>query len=78
MLQPMQEAKMSRKETTSERSKEPPTHGVFVVEGDGKDAFWTRIGGAWAHRDGQGFSLALAAMPVSGRLVLRASREGEQ
>lgn len=78
IVQPMQEANMSRKDTAPERPKEPPTHGVFVVEGDGRDAFWTRIGAAWAHRDGQGFNLVLAATPVSGRLVLRANREVEQ
>ncbi|NMG39764.1 hypothetical protein GRZ55_10970 [Chelativorans sp. ZYF759] len=69
---------MASKEPTSARPKEPPTHGVFVVEGDGKDAFWTRIGGAWAHRDGQGFNLTLAALPLSGRLVVRANKGGEQ
>lgn len=78
MVQPMQEAKMSRKTTTSEHPKELPSHGVFVVEGDGKDTYWTRIGAAWAHRDGQGFNLVLAAVSVSGRLVLRKNREGVQ
>ena len=24
-----------------------PTHHVFVVDGERKDAFWTRIGAAW-------------------------------
>ncbi|MCL4853313.1 MAG: hypothetical protein KJZ78_18305 [Bryobacteraceae bacterium] len=66
---------MARKDPNSEISKDVPTHGVFVVEGDGKDAFWTRIGAAWAHRDGQGFNLRLSALPVSGRLVVRANRE---
>lgn len=67
---------MARKEPTPEISKDLPTHGVFVVEGGSTDAFWTRIGAAWAHRDGQGFNLRLSALPVSGRVVVRANREG--
>lgn len=48
-----------------------PSHGVFMVEGEGKEAFWTKIGAAWAHKDGEGFSLQLTAMPLNGRLSLR-------
>ena len=53
-----------------------PSHKVFVVEereGQGKDAdaFWTRVGSAWAHKDGKGFNVVLSALPVNGRLVLR-------
>jgi hypothetical protein len=70
------EAKMARKETNSQTDGKAPTHGVFVVEGDGKDAYWTRIGAAWAHQDGEGFNVRLSALPVSGRLVVRANREG--
>jgi hypothetical protein len=44
---------------------------VFVVDGEGENAFWTKIGAAWLHEDGKGFNLALTAMPVSGRLVVR-------
>ena len=57
-----------------------PTHKVFVVEereGEGKDedAFWTRVGSAWAHKDGKGFNVVLSALPVNGRLVLRTFTE---
>ncbi|KRB16378.1 hypothetical protein ASD99_08405 [Mesorhizobium sp. Root695] len=69
---------MARKETASERSGKAPKHGVFAVEGDGDAARWTCIGAAWAHRDGEGFNLSLAAMPLSGRLVVRVSKEGGQ
>ena len=53
-----------------------PSHKVFVVEdregdGDGNDAFWTRIGSAWPNKDGKGFNLLLSALPTNGRLVLR-------
>ena len=52
-----------------------PTHKVFVVEergeGDDADAFWTRVGSAWRHKDGKGFNVVLQALPMNGRLVLR-------
>ena len=52
-----------------------PSHKVFVVEdkeseGDGNDAFWTRVGSAWPHKDGKGLNLVLSALPINGRLVL--------
>lgn len=52
-----------------------PSHKAFVVEdrgeGDDKDAFWTRIGSAWPHKDGKGINIVLSALPANGRLVLR-------
>ena len=53
-----------------------PSHKVFVVEDrkgedDEGDAFCTRVGSAWAHKDGKGFNVVLSALPVNGRLVLR-------
>ena len=53
-----------------------PSQKVFVVEdvekeGDDNDAFWTRIGSAWPHKDGKGLNLVLSALPINGRLVLR-------
>jgi hypothetical protein len=54
-----------------------PSHKVFVVEdkevaeGEDPDAFWTRIGSAWPHKDGKGLNLVLSALPINGRLVLR-------
>jgi hypothetical protein len=54
-----------------------PSHKVFVVEdreveeGDDKDAFWTRVGSAWPHKDGKGLNVVLSALPVGNRLVLR-------
>jgi hypothetical protein len=54
---------------------------VFVVEdreeeGEGNDAFWTRIGSAWPHKDGKGLNLVLSALPINGRLVLRVVHSG--
>ena len=41
---------------------------------EGKD-FWTRIGSAWSHKDGKGFTVQLDAFPVDGRITLRRPEE---
>ncbi len=56
-------------------AKNQPSHGVYVVEGEGEKAYWTRIGCAWSHNDGDGFNVQLAAIPLTGRLVIRARKE---
>jgi len=56
-------------------TKNYPSHGVFVVEGDGDRAYWTKVGCAWAHNDGQGYNVQLSAIPVGGRLIIRAKKE---
>lgn len=57
---------MKNRNTTSR-----PTHNVYVVEGEGENAFWTKVGAAWQHADGEGLNLTLTALPLNGRLVIR-------
>jgi len=52
-----------------------PTHRIFRVIGEGKAASWTPIGVAWENRDGLGYSIACDAVPLSGRIVMRAITE---
>jgi hypothetical protein len=52
-------------------------HGVFVVEGEGDNAFWIKVGAAWPHEDRKGFNITLSAMPISGRLVIREPKAQE-
>ena len=52
-----------------------PTYlNVFTVEeyeSNGKTAKkWTRIGAAFPHKEGMGFSIELKAFPIDGRLVV--------
>lgn len=50
-----------------------PTYGVYQVEegkGDRK-GFWTKVGAAWPHDKGDGFSIKLTCLPLDGRLVVR-------
>ena len=48
-----------------------PTHRLYRVLGDGRDANWTPIGAAWPNKDGLGFNVVCDAIPLTGRLVLR-------
>lgn len=51
-----------------------PTHLAFHVrENASKEPFWTRIGCAWAHKDGEGFNIELETVPLNGRITLRVS-----
>jgi len=54
-----------------------PTHRLYRVVGDGKAAIWTPLGAAWPNKDGQDFSLQCDAIPLQGRLILRAITERE-
>ncbi len=48
-----------------------PTHRLYRVDGEGKNARWTAIGAAWPNRDGEGFSISCDAVPLHGRIVMR-------
>ena len=50
-----------------------PTHIVYHVREstNGGKGFWTRIGAAWAHKDGKGFNAQLEFVPLDGRIALR-------
>lgn len=61
--------------STTTTSKAPSHVAYQVRDRDGKKAIWTRIGSAWAHGDGQGFSVQLDAVPLDGRISLRVLSE---
>jgi hypothetical protein len=46
-------------------------YAVYVVEGEGDNAYFTKVGAAWPHKDGDGFNITLTAVPLNGRLVVR-------
>jgi hypothetical protein len=66
------------------KEKKAPTHGVYVVQGEGDNAHWLKIGAAWLHGDGKGANLILEALPLSNKVVVReisakdAQNEGAQ
>ncbi|MFY9351150.1 MAG: hypothetical protein WBL20_04795 [Sphingobium sp.] len=59
-------------ETTNNRK---PAFRLYIVNGEGEKAIWIPVGAAWSHQDGKGYSISLDAIPVTGRLVMRAASE---
>jgi hypothetical protein len=51
--------------------KKAPTHGVYVVQGDGDNGRWIKIGAAWQNKDGKGMNIILDALPLSNKVVVR-------
>ncbi|MDO9223589.1 MAG: hypothetical protein Q7U20_07745 [Caulobacter sp.] len=52
-----------------------PTHRLYRVIGDGDASSWTPIGAAWPNKDGHGFNISCDAVPLHGRIVMRAITE---
>lgn len=72
---------MARKNTNqNEQAAEAkgPDFIAFHVSGDGKKGYWTRIGAAWKHKDGEGMNLQIDLVPLGGgRIVLRTPKAGD-
>ena len=49
-----------------------PAFMLYRVDGNGPEARWTRIGAAWPNKDGKGFNILCDAVPLQGRIVMRA------
>lgn len=58
-----------------DQTKRPSFIAYQVREADEDKSFFNRIGAAFAHKDGQGHTIDLDAMPVNGRVVLRTPQE---
>ena len=63
-------------ETKTSSGKRPPYIAYSVRErGEGKKARFTEIGVVFPHKDGKGFDVLCDAMPLSGKITLRANEE---
>ena len=47
-----------------------PRYIAYTVTDRGERSYWTRIGAAWGHGQGDGYTISLSALPCNGRLVL--------
>jgi len=65
---------MSNSETPSSVANSP-THIAYQVRDSNQKGYWTRIGAAWAHKDGKGFNVQLECVPMDGRISLRHATE---
>ena len=52
-------------------NQQPSYTAYTVTKREGKDDFWTPIGAAFLHQDGDGFNIVLQALPIDGKIVLR-------
>jgi hypothetical protein len=53
-----------------------PSHVAYHVrENADGSAYFNRVGSAFAHKDGQGYSVVLDSVPVNGRITLRTPKE---
>ncbi len=66
---------MSDTNTQNAALKAPSHIAYHVRDREGKKGIWTRIGSAWAHADGKGFSLQVEMVPLDGRISLRVATE---
>jgi hypothetical protein len=61
---------------TQPTASKTPSHIAYHVRNrEGGEGFWTRIGSAWAHKDGNGFNIQLETAPLDGRITLRVASE---
>ena len=70
---------MSDTKPTEATASKQPSHVAYQVrDREGKKGFWTRIGTAWAHADGQGFNIQIECVPLDGRITLRVASEKKE
>jgi hypothetical protein len=63
------------------RKPNPPTFIAYHVADQGRGRkFWTRLGGVWPHKNGEGFTIFVNVLPIDfdGRIVLMPPKEEEQ
>ena len=51
---------------------------AYTIEKVGKRNYWTRIGVGWFHRNGEGFTVKLSALPLNGEIVFRKPQAADQ
>ena len=69
---------MTDRKNKKENGSKPSHIAYHVRDRDGKKSFWTRIGSAWAHADGNGFNLQIEIVPLDGRISLRVASEKKE
>lgn len=61
--------------TTTHTQGAAPTHRLYVVTNSGASSSWREIGAAWPNKDSLGFSITCTAIPLAGRIIMRAITE---
>jgi hypothetical protein len=66
---------MAREKNTNTQPVNAPDYLAWHVTSKGEKSFWNKVGAAWSHKDGKGYTLQLETCPINGRIVLRAPLE---
>lgn len=67
---------MTDSNNRKQNASKSPTHIAYHVrDGKGTESYWTRIGSAWQHADGNGFNIQIETVPLDGRITLRIPSE---
>jgi hypothetical protein len=69
------EPNMTKPNNDTTASKKPTHFAYQIREREGGKGFWTKIGAAWSHSDGAGFTIQIDAVPLDGRITLRVATE---
>lgn len=63
------------RENTTNQNHNAPEYLAWHVTQKGEKSYWNKVGAAWTHKDGKGYTLQLETCPINGRIVLRAPLE---
>ncbi|MEI4232986.1 hypothetical protein [Roseovarius sp. D22-M7] len=62
---------MARENTNQTQALNAPDYLAWHVTNRSEKSYWNKVGAAWKHKDGRGYSLRLETCPINGRIVLR-------
>jgi hypothetical protein len=62
---------MAREKNTNTQAQNAPQYLAWHVTEKGEKSYWNKVGAAWPHKDGKGYTLQLETCPINGRIVLR-------
>jgi hypothetical protein len=66
---------MTTKKQTTTNSAKPAFIAYHVRDGKNEKGYFTRIGVAFSHKDGNGFTIMIDAIPLDGKITLRVPTE---
>ena len=66
---------MARENHTTNQATNAPDYLAWHVTQRGEKSYWNKVGAAWVHKDGKGYTLQLETCPINGRIVLRVPLE---
>jgi len=62
---------MAHAQKTTTHSPKAPDFLAWHITQKAEKSFWNKVGAAWKHRDGNGYTIQLDVVPINGRIVLR-------